>query len=156
MPLDFIIDDLPSIPGNSPLGSLLPGNCSSAGLQKVNASPPSSGETAVCSNRKSPRSINGQAYDANTGTPLSPHELSSQRSGAVYQPLASQSNCCPVNSQAAKGDTNELPPTLNAPLLTPPQPVPKQTVRRTGLLLGILPLAKQRPQPPQPYFKPED
>ncbi|PLW17842.1 hypothetical protein PCANC_15551 [Puccinia coronata f. sp. avenae] len=104
MPLDFIIDNLPTIPGNSPLGSLLSGNCSSAGLQKVKASPPSSGETAVCSNRKSPRSINGQAYDANTGTPLSPHELSSQRSGAVYQPLASQSNCFPVNSQAAKGN----------------------------------------------------
>ncbi|PLW29666.1 hypothetical protein PCASD_20220 [Puccinia coronata f. sp. avenae] len=102
--------DLPTIPGNSPLGSLLPGNCSSAGLQKVNASPPSSGETAVCNNRKSPRSIDGQAYDADTDTPLSPHELSSQRSGAVYQPLASQSNCCPVNSRAAKGDTNEYSP----------------------------------------------
>ncbi|PLW47440.1 hypothetical protein PCASD_04414 [Puccinia coronata f. sp. avenae] len=73
--------DLPTIPGNSPLGSLLPGNCSSAGLQKVNASPPSSGETAVCNNRKSPRSIDGQAYDADTDTPLSPHELSSQSPG---------------------------------------------------------------------------
>jgi hypothetical protein len=36
--------------------------------------------------------------------------LSTQRSGAVYQPLASQYNCCPVNSGAAKGDTNEYGP----------------------------------------------
>ncbi|PLW50397.1 hypothetical protein PCANC_07576 [Puccinia coronata f. sp. avenae] len=62
----------------------------------------------------------------------------------------------PAPAQQRQPQLLPLLPTPIAHLLTPPQPVPKQTVRGTGLLLGILPLAKQRPQPSQPCFKPED
>ncbi|PLW37193.1 hypothetical protein PCANC_24080 [Puccinia coronata f. sp. avenae] len=62
----------------------------------------------------------------------------------------------PAPAQQRQPQPLRLSPTPIAHLLTPLQPVPKQTVRGTGLLLGILPLAKQRRQPPQPYFKPED
>ncbi|PLW39116.1 hypothetical protein PCANC_12598 [Puccinia coronata f. sp. avenae] len=97
--------DNANLPGSSPFGGFLQGNLSNAGFQPVKASPPSSGEAAHhCHELRRPDSLDGQAYDADTDSPLSPHELSSLESRAVHQSLASHSNRCPDDSQAADRD----------------------------------------------------
>ncbi|PLW57308.1 hypothetical protein PCANC_02434 [Puccinia coronata f. sp. avenae] len=77
------------------------------GFQPVKASPPSSGETAnPCLKQISSDSLDGQAYDTDTDSPLSPHELSSLESRAVHQSLAPHSNQCPDHSQANNRDSS--------------------------------------------------
>ncbi|PLW08801.1 hypothetical protein PCANC_26026 [Puccinia coronata f. sp. avenae] len=99
--------DKAKLPMNSPFGGFLPGKYSSAGFQPVKASPPSSGETANYQHKlRRPNSLNSQLYDADTNKPLSPHELSSQRSRTVHQSLAPQSNLFPANTQTNKGNTS--------------------------------------------------
>ncbi|PLW12551.1 hypothetical protein PCANC_18140 [Puccinia coronata f. sp. avenae] len=92
-------------PRNTPLGGFLQGIFNSTGFQPVKESSPSSGQTANCRlQQMRPDSLDGQAYDADTDSPLSPHELLSLELRAVHQSLASNSNCYPANSQTTNRD----------------------------------------------------
>ncbi|PLW31564.1 hypothetical protein PCASD_19103 [Puccinia coronata f. sp. avenae] len=81
---------LPARPGYSALGSFLPGSVHGNRIEPFNACPPPSGETALCGLAQgSPASIDGRVYDADTDSPLSPHERIPKK-GNVDRPLTLQ------------------------------------------------------------------